>query len=156
MLLADLRAIDKIEELPGAGLDKILEVVFAGKLFSVWFLLGLGLWTIGFVLIAVRLKWKDSLLAPFARGGAATLIALSLVFISFAMITHRRVAGTHRIVVMSDRIDVKSNPTENSTDLFQLHEGARACIISEEAGWTEIRLDNGNVGWVQTSDVEGI
>ena len=52
MLLADLRAIDKIEELPGAGLDKILQVVFAGKLFSVWFLLGLGLWTIGFVLIA--------------------------------------------------------------------------------------------------------
>lgn len=156
MLLADLRAIDKIEELPGAGLDKILEVVFAGKLFSVWFILGLGMWTIGFVLIAVRLKWKDSLLAPFARGGAATLIALSLVFISFALITHGRIADTHRIVVMSDRIDVKSNPTENSTDLFQLHEGARACIISEEAGWTEIRLDNGNVGWVLTSDVEGI
>ena len=156
MLLADLRAIDKIEELPGAGLDKILQVVFAGKLFSVWFLLGLGLWTIGFVLIAVRLKWKDSLLAPFARGGAATLIALSLVFISFALITHSRVAGTHKIVVMSDRIDVKSNPTTNSTDLFQLHEGARACIISEEAEWTEIHLDNGNVGWVLTSDVEGV
>lgn len=156
MLLADLRAIDKIEALPGAGLDKILEVVFAGKLFSVWFILGLGLWTVGFVLIAVRLKWKDSLLAPFARGGALGLIALSIVFISFALITHKRVAGTHRIVVMSDRIDVKSNPTDNSTAMFQLHEGARACIISTEGEWMEIRLENGNVGWVLSSDVEGI
>lgn len=156
MLLADLRAIDKIEPLPGAGLDKILEVVFAGKLFKMWFFLGLGLWTTGFALIAIRLKWRESLAAPFARGGAALLITLSLIFISFSVITHSRIIGTHRVVVMSERVDVKSNPTENSTDLFQLHEGARACVLSEEGGWTEIRLDNGNVGWILSSDVEFI
>ena len=35
-----------------------------------------------------------------------------------------------------------------STVLFQLHEGTRACILDKSAGWTEIELDNGNVGWV--------
>ena len=53
-----------------------------------------------------------------------------------------------QVVVMTDRQDVLSTPSSAGTVLFQLHEGVRACILERTEGWTEIELDNGNVGWI--------
>ena len=61
---------------------------------------------------------------------------------------HERMETPGQVVVMSARVDVTSAPVESGTVLFQLHEGTRACILDRTEGWTEIELDNGNVGWL--------
>jgi SH3-like domain-containing protein len=40
--------------------------------------------------------------------------------------------------------------------LFMLHEGTKVAIIQREERYTEIRLPNGNVGWIDSSDMEAI
>jgi SH3-like domain-containing protein len=57
---------------------------------------------------------------------------------------------------MVDRVDVHSTPSTEGTVLFQLHEGARACILDARNGWKEIQLDNGNVGWVSDEATEDV
>ena len=156
MLLADLRAIDKIEPLPGVGIDKMLAVLFAGKLYGVWCLLSLVTWTLGFSLIAIRLKWKDSVVSAFAKPSAAALLVLSIIFSVFFYYTHNRVLSSACGIVMEEKIDVMSTPGNNGVKLFHLHEGAKGCIISEDGEWTEIRLENGNVGWLPTASLKRI
>ena len=52
---------------------------------------------------------------------------------------------------MEDKVDIMSIPGSTGLKLFHLHEGAKGCILSEDGDWTEIKLENGNVGWILTS-----
>jgi len=156
MLLADLRVIDKIESLPGVGFEKILGVLFAWKMLGRWLILSLITWTFGFILLAIRFNWKDSLLYPFASAGWVIMICISLVFSTLLYNTIDRVSTSACAVIMEDKVDVMSIPGETGLKLFHLHEGSRGCILSEEGEWTEIRLENGNVGWLPTAAIERI
>jgi tetratricopeptide (TPR) repeat protein len=156
ILLADLRAIDKIESLPGVGLERVMEVVFAGKMYGVWFLLSLLLWTVGFGMIAMGYKWPNNALKPFINSGATICILSSLVFSSLLFSTHKRMSQAECAIVMEDKIDLMSIPGDTGLKLFHLHEGAKGCILSEEGVWTELRLENGNVGWLRSSAIEPI
>ena len=53
-------------------------------------------------------------------------------------------------------VDVTSSPSASGTVLFQLHEGTRACILDRTPGWTEVELDNGNVGWIPEAATEDV
>jgi tetratricopeptide (TPR) repeat protein len=156
LLLAELRAIDRIEALPGVGIDRLVSVIFAGNLYWVWLILSLVTWTTAFVFIAISLKWGVSLSKPFLRGGAVVSAALSLVFLLFLYSTNKRISESSCAIVMDSRVEVRSMPGELGMSLFQLHEGTRACIVSKENEWTQVKLDNGNVGWLLTSAIEPI
>ena len=154
ILLADLRVVDKIEPLPGVGFEKMLGVLFSGKMYGIWLVLSLITWSFGFVLLAIRFKWVGSLLYPFANAGAVILIASSLILSTLLYNTHERLSTSACAIIMEDKVDVMSIPGNTGLKLFHLHEGAKGCILSEEGVWTEIRLENGNVGWLPTSAIE--
>jgi len=156
LLLAELRAIDRIEALPGVGIDRLVSVIFAGNLYLVWLILSLVTWTTAFVFIAINLRWGVSLSKPFLRGGAVVSAALSLVFLLFLYATNKKISKSSSAIVMDSRVEVRSMPGELGMSLFQLHEGTKACIVSKENEWTQVKLDNGNVGWVLTSAIEPI
>ena len=156
MLLADLRVIDKIEELPGLGIEKLLGVLFAGKMHGIWLVLSLLTWSFGFGLLAIRINWKESILYPFANAGALILIASSLLFSTFLYNTHSRLSTSACAVIMEDKVDIMSVPGNTGLKLFHLHEGSRGYILSKEGDWTEISLDNGSVGWLPTEAIERI
>lgn len=156
ILLAELRSIDKIESLPGVGLDKLAAVVFAGKMFVFWFFLSLAFWTTGFVLIAIKLSKPQSIISPFASSGAVLFLILSLLFSSFLYSTVDRMSNSRYAIVMHERVDVMSGPGDTGVKLFQLHEGTKACVIGVDGNWTEIKLENGNVGWLYTNAIEPI
>ena len=154
LLLAELRAIDRIEELPGVGLDKLAAVIFAGNMQQIWLILSLITWTFAFVFIAIRLRWQNRLIAPYARGAASVNFILAFIFILFLYATNERVAKSSCAIIMESRVEVRSMPGELGVSLFQLHEGTKTCIQSTQDEWTEVLLENGNVGWLPTSALE--
>jgi len=46
---------------------------------------------------------------------------------------------------------VKSSPAETGTDLFLLYEGVKVEISDSLNTWKEIRLLDGNIGWLPDS-----
>ena len=60
-------------------------------------------------------------------------------------------------IVMLPTVSVKSTPDKSGTDLFVLHEGCKVEIKDDSmSGWKEIRLSDGNVGWLPASAIEVI
>lgn len=58
-------------------------------------------------------------------------------------------------IIMAPSVTVKSTPNRSGTDLFILHEGRKVMIKDNTMKeWKEIRLEDGNVGWVPTSVIE--
>jgi SH3-like domain-containing protein len=54
-------------------------------------------------------------------------------------------------IVMSPEVNVLSSPTESGTDIFAIHSGLKVKIENQSSGWYEIRLPDGNKGWIESS-----
>jgi tetratricopeptide (TPR) repeat protein len=67
------------------------------------------------------------------------------------------VMNTHdTAIIMSPTVTAKGSPADNGTQLFVVHEGTKVKIIKTEGSWTEVKLANGNQGWVATTDITPI
>ena len=51
-------------------------------------------------------------------------------------------------------VPVKSSPAESGTDLFILHEGTKVSILSKLGDWSEVKISDGNRGWLPSSSIE--
>ena len=58
-------------------------------------------------------------------------------------------------VVMKTVTSVKSSPTsDNSTDLFILHEGTKVKLLGQSGSWVNVSLADGRQGWMKLADIE--
>lgn len=60
-----------------------------------------------------------------------------------------------KAVVMSSFVTVRSTPSDSGTSLFVIHKGHVVVIKDNSMNtWKEIQLEDGNVGWMKTKDLE--
>jgi hypothetical protein len=59
-------------------------------------------------------------------------------------------------IVFTPTVTVKSSPDASGTDLFVIHEGTKVVIRTTLSDWSEIELEDGNVGWMPSKDIEKI
>lgn len=88
---------------------------------------------------------------------AAVLLVVTISSNLFAKEQRGELESREGAVVMAPSITVKSTPNESGTDLFVLHEGTKVYIEDNSMkGWKEIRLEDGNKGWLPTEAIEVI
>lgn len=86
-------------------------------------------------------------------------VLLVLVILSNVFAAQQRSQLTERndAIVLAPSVTVRSTPSESGVGLFILHEGCKVEIKDNSMReWKEIRLEDGKVGWVPTSAIEGI
>ncbi|MFV0522695.1 MAG: tetratricopeptide repeat protein [Mangrovibacterium sp.] len=84
------------------------------------------------------------------------MVLISIISFNFAA-THKKMLAQHRdAIVVQPTVTIKSSPSEGGTSLFIIHEGLKVEIREELGEWLEIRLDDGNQGWLQASNIERI
>jgi len=54
-------------------------------------------------------------------------------------------------IVFCPRVTVKSSPSESGTDLFLIYEGLKIEVTDSLSNWKEIKLADGNQGWLPDS-----
>lgn len=52
-------------------------------------------------------------------------------------------------IIFSEEAEVKSEPNSRSPEVFSLHEGTKVRILEDIEGWSKIRIQNGNQGWME-------
>jgi tetratricopeptide (TPR) repeat protein len=82
--------------------------------------------------------------------GILAVIVSGLSF-SFAASQKKKITERNHAIVFCPRVTVKSAPSETGTDLFLLYEGVKVEISDSLNTWKEIRLSDGNVGWLPDS-----
>ena len=63
------------------------------------------------------------------------------------------VYDSHKAIIFSPVVSGKSSPDPSGTDLFVLHEGTKVSIEDEVGEWYEIRLSDGNKGWIPANSL---
>ena len=79
------------------------------------------------------------------------IIALSYSLLTFSFGSSQRGKFVHHNsgVITERSVRMKGSPSETGTELFILHEGLSVQITDKLGDWIEIRLADGNKGWVK-------
>jgi tetratricopeptide (TPR) repeat protein len=154
--LANLKTVDKIN--PDSSMFLSNWWHNFADMFSEkgWGILCISFLLIGLLCIVGYMTSGNLVMRQLGFWGGILFLAFSLG--SFALSREQYIIlNTHdTAIVMSGSITVKGSPDENATQLFVIHEGAKVSIVKSEGIWTEIKLANGNQGWLHTSDIEAI
>jgi len=54
-------------------------------------------------------------------------------------------------IILTHELEVHSEPNSNSDSKFSIHEGTKVSVINQTNQWVNIKLENGNEGWAETS-----
>jgi len=82
--------------------------------------------------------------------GIFVLIFSGFTF-SFASKQKQKILERNGAIVFCPRVTVKSAPAQTGTDLFLIYEGLKVEITDSIDTWKEIKLADGNEGWLQDS-----
>ncbi|MFN3940773.1 MAG: tetratricopeptide repeat protein, partial [Chitinophagales bacterium] len=96
----------------------------------------------------------------FIRKTGFYLFAAGMVFFIISLITTLGRDAYNRNyvfgIITSPSLIIKSEPSENSTNLMMLHEGLKLRILDKQNNWCKITLPDGNQGWALISGVTQI
>jgi len=79
---------------------------------------------------------------------ALSLLVISASSFAFTLRNKSLIFDSHRAIIFSPAVSGKSSPDASGTDLFVLHEGTRVAVEDEVGEWCEVRLSDGNKGWI--------
>lgn len=79
---------------------------------------------------------------------AVFFFILTLASFAFTVRNKSLVFDSHKAIISIPLVSGKSSPDNSGTDLFVLHEGTKVSVEDEVGEWLEIRLSDGNKGWV--------
>lgn len=154
--IANARIIDKVDVSPSAAFyskwNAFLSSVGADS-FAILALLVLLISAGGFYIFITGKS------VTARKTGFATCIALLVLFTLSTYLSYAALEvglGGNEAIVITKKVDVKTEPRDGSNTAFVLHEGAKVGLVSSMDNWKEISLENGNMGWIKLSEIQEI
>jgi tetratricopeptide (TPR) repeat protein len=150
------KLVDRIEHLPELFIVKLWNKIsgfFTGNQWATLSIIACALFAVCLlVILLIRIQW--------VRSTAIIVAILALLFTIFAIIFAKKESTRHinhpEGVIMNHVVYVKSTPNEKGSDLFVIHSGLKVGITDQLNEWVEIRLPNGEKGWIQATQIEEI
>ena len=153
--LARTKTVDKVNPV-----NELFIVVWFKKLLALldvneWAVLTVIMFALTILLAGMFLFSKKTGLRKLSFSFSAFFLVLSILSFIFATTQMGNIRERDTAIIMSPSVTVKSTPTSAGTDLFIIHEGRKVKILdSSMKEWVEIRLEDGNTGWIPVDVME--
>ena len=150
----------KRDEVAKSPVNQLFITVWFKKLLALldvngWALLTVILFVLTVILVGILLFSKKSGIRKISFSFSVFFLLLSILSFIFATTQMGNLKQRDTAIIMSPSVTVKSTPTSAGTDLFIIHEGRKVKILdSSMKEWVEIRLEDGNTGWIPVSVME--
>jgi len=154
--LANSRIIDKMEPLPDFFLKSWWNS--ARDIFSSnrWAWTGIFFFILALISISIFIISFQVIRRKISFWAGVILLGFMLISFLFSYSGYHEYSRQKSGIIFTPTVTVKSSPNEGSVDLFVIHEGTKVLITDRVENWSEVRLANGNVGWVRTDTFQTI
>ena len=156
LAVARLKTIDKVTPVEQIFLVEWLDSIRGNQNSAGW-----SYWTILFMWIvfaffALLIFSRRTSIKKISFIGIVTSLMLFSVSFYFAYSTNEREYVKQFAILTAPSAYVKSSPDDKSQDLFILHEGVKMEVLDRVGDWNKVRLDNGEIGWIDKSSFRPI
>lgn len=149
--LANQFVVTEIEALPQPFFKRWRNRIINLYPADAWAGISIGSFILFLGLLGLFIFSRSSSLKRFSFWFGILAIVISGFTFSFAARQKEKINQRKNAIVFCPRVTVKSAPAQNSTDLFLLYEGVKVEISDSLNTWKEIKLSDGNVGWLPDS-----
>lgn len=154
--LARAYTTDKIDAIPDFFVVKWVNSISNLLNSNTWAFLAITFFIIALVLLMIFQFSGKYLIKKFAFAISWFSVFIFIVSLTFSISQKNRIVNSNHAIVISSAVSVKSSPSENSSDLFILHAGTKVETLRNVGEWCEIRIADGNKGWLPKSVFEKI
>lgn len=146
--------VDKIEPLPRPFFVKGMENTINLFTSNQWAKISLTAFVLALLLVLTYLFSRMLTFRKLAFTFAIVVLAISIVSLILSAKQKAKLSQHNHAIIFAPTVTVKASPADGGTDLFVIHEGLKVQLIDNLNNWIEIRLDDGNTGWVQQGVLE--
>ncbi len=151
LTIANTRIADKIETIPEFFLRRWTHSLAGSFMPDTWALAALLFFVAA---LATFFAYFVSRQPGIRKAGFVTGVLLILFCVTSLMLMKSRknvLRNSRASIVMAPVVNAKSSPDDQGTAVFVLHEGTRVMKVDSLQHWKEIRIPDGNTGWVPDS-----
>ena len=153
---AQTKVVDNIMQIPPFFLKRWVDQFIKLLTVDQWYVVSVVVFILTLFCFLYFIFGNNLTVRRFAFYSSFVLLVLTIATVSFASIRHGQLNNHNEAIIMPATVTIKSSPDKSGTDLFQLHEGTKVTIKSSLDNWTEIVVGNGNIGWLESGNIEKI
>jgi tetratricopeptide (TPR) repeat protein len=154
--IARTMAVDKFKEIPELFFVTWFNFISLSLSSNTWAVLGLTSFILFLLMLSLYFYSKNYRFKVTGFWVALVMLFISLLSISFSVRSNNLVFKSDKAIIMVPQVNGKSSPDQSGTDLFLLHEGTKVTVGDKVGDWFEIRLSDGNKGWLPSNTLENL
>lgn len=154
LIIAKRLTLDRIEALPKSIFQKFNENYLQKLAYNTWAIVTV---IISFIASLFFLLFYFAYTPSKKRLYFTTSIISFLLLITSLIITYTQYnqsKNTVEAIVFSEIVSVSNEPTNNSDEVFTLHEGTKILVLDSVDNWKKIKLADGKIGWTQSENLK--
>ena len=152
--IARTYTVDKFAEIPELFFITWYNFVSLVLLSNEWAIISIASFVLFLILFAFYLFTSVYRFKITSFWISLLMIIISLASLSFSIHNKSLVYKNNKAIVVNPQVNGKSSPDNSGTDLFLIHEGVKVTITDALGNWYEIKLPDGNKGWVPSNCLE--
>lgn len=146
--IARTLVVDRFEEIPELFFVRWFDFLSLLLATNTWAVISLVTFILSLILLSAYLYSSKYKIKVAGFWLALTFVVISAFTLAFTLRNKNLIYDSHKAIIFSPQVSGKSSPDTSGTDLFLLHEGTKVSVEDEVGEWVEIRLSDGNKGWV--------
>jgi len=156
LYLANEKITDKIEPIPSFILKQWWYNFVDMLTERLWTAINLIFWAVAMFLGYLFFTSNRSKSKKIFFWLGITMLIISFItglagYNQYQNTTHQKTA-----IVMTPSVNIKSSPSEKSSSIFVIHQGTKVILKVKIKDWYQIKIANGNQGWIKVDDVAKI
>jgi hypothetical protein len=148
--------MDKIETIPEFFLKRWLNGISVFLSPDQWALVSLVVFCLSLAAFFLYMFTNSFGFKKLGFIAGVILVALSFSGILFMQKRKQLIRNSNGAIIMAPVVNVKSSPDEQGTSVFVLHEGTRVVLLDSVQQWKEVKIPDGNKGWIKDRDLAKI
>jgi len=151
--IARTLVVDKFEEIPELFFVRWFDFLSLLLSTNTWAVLSVLSFILFLILLSVYIysgRYKIKVIGFWA---AILFLIISASSLAFTIRNKTLVYDSNKAIIFTPSVNGKSSPDNSGTDLFVLHEGSKVTIEDQVGEWYEIKLTDGNKGWVPSNSL---
>ncbi len=151
--LANTHVVDKIETLPTFFLTSWWNTLVQLLSSNQWAAISITAFILGLTGFLIFFLYRITIVRQISFWIGVILIIASVFTFNFSRKQYWLSKNQPTAIIITPSIVVKSSPANSGTDLFLIHEGMKVTVTDRLDKWIEIKLPDGNEGWIKDIDL---
>jgi tetratricopeptide (TPR) repeat protein len=147
---------DDIQAMPQTAVSQWWYNFTRKQSINFWAHLSIYLMIAGFLILILAIVRTPNFIRKFSTllGSLAVIAGIFTFFL--AQSAKDNIENDNYAIIFTPKVDVMSEPKDDGSRLFVIHDGLKVNITDENNEWFEIKLVNGAIGWIKKVDCKVI